>query len=298
VTRFLQATAEGLSLAALYALLAMGYVIIYKSTKVLSFAQAALLMVGGYMTSYFAVTIGINFWISVVLGVASAALLAAVFERVALRPMVGKPVFTVAILTIGLDISTRVVINDLIGVNIRSVGDPWGFDTFELFGAVIQTRFVAMVVATAIIVVLLALFFRLSRFGLAMRATAFDQETALAQGINVGMVFAVAWMMGGAMAGLAGVFSATGLAGLSQSNFLIALKALPAVVVGGLDSIPGAVVGALIIGLAEAYTASYQGDYLGILGNNFSQVVPYVVMVIVLLVRPYGLFGTKEVVRV
>lgn len=155
-----------------------------------------------------------------------------------------------------------------------------------------------MIIATAIIVTLLGLFFRYTRTGLAMRATAFDQETALVQGISVGRIFALAWLLGGALAGLAGMFSATGLAGLSQSNFLLALKALPAVVVGGLDSVSGAVVGAVIIGLAEAYTASYQGEYLPFLGSNFSQVVPYLVMVIVLLVRPYGLFGTKEVVRV
>jgi branched-chain amino acid transport system permease protein len=298
VTRFLQATIEGLSLASIYALLALGFVIIYKSTQVLSFAQPAFLMVGGYATSYISVTMGVNFWLSILLGIAVAALLAALFERVTVRPMVGKPVFSVAILTIGLDISTRVAVDDLIGVNIRSVGDPWGFDTFKLFDAVVQNRSVATIAAAVVVVVLLAIFFRVSRTGLAMRATALDQETALAQGISVGRIFALAWLLGGALAGLAGMFSATGLAGLSQSNYLLALKALPAVVVGGLDSVSGAVVGAVIIGLAEAYTASYQGEFLPFLGSNFSQVVPYVVMVLVLLVRPYGLFGTREVVRV
>jgi branched-chain amino acid transport system permease protein len=298
VTRFLQATVEGLSLASIYALLALGFVIIYKSTQVLSFAQPAFLMVGGYATSYISVTMGVNFWLSILLGVAVAALLAALFERVTVRPMVGKPVFSVAILTIGLDISTRVAVDDLIGVNIRSIGDPWGFKTLKLFDAVVQHRSVATIIAAAIVVGLLAIFFRVSRTGLAMRATALDQETALAQGISVGRIFALAWLLGGALAGLAGLFSATGLAGLSQSNYLLALKALPAVVVGGLDSISGAVVGAVIIGLAEAYTASYQGEFLPFLGSNFSQVVPYVVMVLVLLVRPYGLFGTREVVRV
>ncbi len=298
MTRFLQATIEGLSLASIYALLALGFVIIYKATQVLSFAQPAFLVVGGYATSYISVTMGVNFWLSVLLGVAVAAALAVVFERVTVRPMVGKPVFSVAILTIGLDISTRVVVDDLIGVNIRSVGDPWGFNTFKVFDAVVQNRSVATIIATIVVVALLGLFFRFSRTGLAMRATALDQETALAQGISVGRIFALAWLLGGALAGLAGMFSATGLAGLSQSNYLLALKALPAVVVGGLDSVSGAVVGATIIGLAEAYTASYQGEFLPFLGSNFSQVVPYVVMVVVLLVRPYGLFGTKEVVRV
>ena len=115
---------------------------------------------------------------------------------------------------------------------------------------------------------------------------------------GVAAVFAIAWAMAGGMAALAGMFAGTGLGGLSQSSAFVALKALPAVVVGGLDSVGGAVAGALIIGLAEVYTATYQGQYASFLGSNFSQVVPYLVMFIVLLVRPYGLFGTREVERV
>ncbi len=298
MTRFLQATVEGLTLAAIYSLLALGFVIIYKSTQVLSFAQPALLLFGAYTVSYLAVTQGLPFWAAVIIGVIFSAGLAAIFEWVTIRPMVGKPLFAVAILTIGLDISTRVGVNHAIGVNVRGLGDPWGFNTVRVGDVVIQHRSIAMVVTAVVVGSLLALFFRYNRFGLAMRATAFDQETSLTQGINVGMVFSMAWILGGAMAGLAGMFSGTGLGGLTQANFLVALKALPAIVVGGLDSIPGSVVGALIVGLTEAYTATYQGQYLGFLGSNFSQVMPYVILVIVLLIRPYGLFGTPEVERV
>lgn len=134
--------------------------------------------------------------------------------------------------------------------------------------------------------------------GLAMRASAVDQEVAQAQGVDVGRVFSIAWILGGFLAAVAGVMGATSFTGLTQSNFIVALKALPAIVVGGLDSIVGAIVGALIIGLVEAFTSTYQAQYAPWLGGNFSQVVPYVVMVVVLLVRPYGLFGTKEVERV
>lgn len=317
--RFLQAISEGLSLAAIYALLALGFVIIYKSTQVLSFAQPALLIFGAYMASYLSVTLGWGFWPGVLLAILFAAGLGAGAERVALRPMIGKPVFAAAILTIGLDIAIRVVVNDLIGANVRGVGTPvtegfgapgvpWddlmvrltvdGTTVVNWGGVIIQARVFALIIVTAVLVTALIVFFNRSRMGLAMRATAIDQEVAQAQGINVGRVFSLAWIMGGALAAVAGVFGATAFAGLTQANFLVALKALPAIVVGGLDSIKGAIYGALIIGIAEALTATYQAQYASFLGGNFSQVVPYVVMLLVLLVRPYGLFGTKEVERV
>jgi branched-chain amino acid transport system permease protein len=298
VTTFLQATVSGLSLAAIYVLVALGFVIIYKSTQVLSFAQPALLVTGAFAISYLAVDRGLGFWPAVGIGVVFTALFGGLVERVALRPLVGKPVFAAAIATIGLDIAIRVVVDDMLGVNIRGVDDPWGMAASTWGGVIVPHRTIAMVVAAVVVVAALAVFYRRSRMGLAMRATAIDQEVALAQGINVGRVFSTAWMLGGAMAALAGMFSATGLAGLSQANAVSALKALPAAVVGGLDSIPGAVVGSLIIGLAEAYTAVYQPVYAPWLGANFAQVVPYLVMLLVLLVRPYGLFGTKEVERV
>lgn len=308
-TRFLQALVEGLSLAAIYALLALGFVIIFKSTQVLSFAQPALLIFGAYMASYVSVTLGLGFWVGVVIAVAATAALGAASERVALRPMIGKPVFAAAILTIGLDIAIRVVVGDLIGANVRGIGTPvtegfgaptvpWGNTPLNWGGVIVQPRVVALVITTAVLVTALVLFFNKSRMGLAMRATAIDQEVAQAQGINVGRVFSIAWVLGGVLAAVAGIFSATAFAGLTQSNFLVALKALPAIVVGGLDSIKGAIYGALIIGVAEALTSTYQAQYASFLGGNFSQVVPYVVMLIVLLVRPYGLFGTREVERV
>lgn len=306
--RFFQATAEGLSLTAIYALLALGFVIIYKSTQVLSFAQPALLIFGAYIASYVSMTLGWGFWPGIVIAIGVTAMLGGVSERVALRPMLGKPVFAAAILTIGLDRAIRVIVNDLIGVNIRAIGTPpegfgapgvpWGNTPLNLGGVIIQPRILALVGTTVVIVSALGLFFKYSRLGLAMRATALDQEVAQAQGINVGRVFSTAWVLGGVLAAVAGIFGAMGFSGLSQSNYLAALKALPAIVVGGLDSVPGAIIGAFLIGMTEAYTATYQSQYASFLGPNFSQVMPYVVMLVVLLVRPYGIFGTEEVERV
>jgi branched-chain amino acid transport system permease protein len=295
MNELLQSLIRGLGTGSVYALLAVGFVIIYKSMRVISFAQPAFMLTGAVLVSYLAVEV--NFYLAVLLGAGLVALLALVVERLALRPMVGKPVFVVAIITLGVDIVIRVVVNSFIGREVRQIGDPWGLDTFRLGSIPVEKRYVAMMVTTAVLVTALFVFFRYSRIGLAMRATAFDQEVALAQGISVGTVFALSWAIAGALAAVAGVFVGTG-AGVDQQTWIVALIALPAIILGGLDSVPGAVLGGLAIGVVQSLVGTYQGSYAPWLGQNFAVVAPYVVMLVVLLIRPYGLFGTREVERV
>jgi branched-chain amino acid transport system permease protein len=297
VTRFVQSVVTGFGFGSIYALLALGFVIIYKSTLVISFAQPSLMVVGGLIAYYFVSVLGLPFFAGLGLAMLAAAAVGMLVERTALRPMVGKPVFVVAIITIGVDIVLRIVANRFIGPQARPVRDPWGLSTFEIGGVFVPQRSLAMVVLTGLAVTALALFFKYSRTGLAMRATALDQETALAQGISVGTVFALSWALAGALAAMAGAFVGAG-SGLDQQTWVIALKALPAIILGGLDSLPGAVIGGLTVGIVESLVATYQGQYAPWLGANFSVVSPYVIMLIVLLVRPYGLFGTPEVKRV
>jgi branched-chain amino acid transport system permease protein len=276
-------------------LLAIGFVIIYKSTRVISFAQPAFMVTGAVAVAY--LVQAMSFYVAVLLAVALTIVLALGVERAAIRPMIGRPAFVVAIITIGVDVVVRVVVNGFIGRDVRQVGDPWGLSTWEIAGVSVQRRYLAMLVTTAVIVAALFVFFKYSRIGLAMRATAADQETALAQGISVGMVFALSWAIAGGLSALAGVFVGTG-AGIDQATWIVALKALPAIILGGLDSVGGAVVGGLAVGVVESLVGTYQGDYASWLGNNFAVVSPYVLMLLVLLVRPYGLFGTREVIRV
>lgn len=292
---FVSSFLAGLGQGSVYALLALGFVIIYKSMRVISFAQPALMLAGAVLVSYLVGPFG--FILAVILGVAGTALLGLGIERTVIRPMVGKPVFVVAIITLGIDIALRVVINGFIGTDVRQVGDPWGFARISLFGVTVQERYIAMFVTTAVVITVLFAFFKYTRLGLATRAAAFDQETALAQGISVSSVFALAWAIAGGLAAVAGTFVATG-AGIDQQLWIIALKALPAIILGGLDSLGGAVIGGLGIGVVESLVATYQLDYAPWLGDNFSVVSPYVVMLLVLLVKPYGLFGTREVERV
>ena len=303
---FLQATFEGLSLGAVYSLVAIGFVLIYKATDVLSFAQPALVVVGAGLISALAVDRGVPFWIAFIVGILLTGIIGLVMERTFLRPMVGEPVFSVAILTIGIDILLRTVLNNWIGLNPRYLGDP--FQSFGNFGSVnvggvtFEYLEIAALFTGVVLIILLSVFFKRSKYGVAMMATSYDQEAALAQGINVGRIFGLVWLISGVLAGFAGFFITGGFNTLTQASFLSALRVLPAVAIGGLDSIPGAVIGSLIIGLTQGYVAYYQLMLEGVigfsLGSGFSLIAPYLIMFFILIFRPDGLFGTKEVERV
>jgi branched-chain amino acid transport system permease protein len=289
-----EALIRGLGLGSVYALLALGFVIIYKATRVVSFAQPGFMLAGAVLVTYLVGPLG--FFLALPVAALLTAGLALGVERVAIRPMVGRPAFTVAIITLGVDVAVRVVVNGFIGVDVRHVGDPWGLSVVQVGDLRIQERHLAMMVTMAVLVAGLFAFFQYTRMGLAMRAASEDQEAALAQGVSVGAVFALSWAIAGALAAVAGTFAAVG-ASVHQQLWLIALTALPVIILGGLDSLPGAVIGGLVVGLVQELTALYQ-SHLPWLGGNFSIVTPYVVMLLVLLLRPYGLFGTREVERV
>jgi branched-chain amino acid transport system permease protein len=294
MTAFVEGVLRGLGVGSVYALLALGFVIIYKATRVISFAQPALMLAGVVLVSHLAGVTG--FWLAVPVAAALTAVLALGIERTAVRPMVGRPAFVVAIITLGIDVVVRVVVNGFIGLDVRNVGDPWGLRTVGFGPVHMEQRHLAAVVTATVLVAGLFAFFRYTRMGLAMRAAADDQEAALAQGVSVGAVFALSWAIAGALAAVGGTFAAAG-AGFDGTLWLTALIALPVIILGGLDSLPGAVVGGLVVGVAQELVGTYQND-LPWLGGNVSVITPYVLMLIVLLVRPYGLFGTREVERV
>jgi branched-chain amino acid transport system permease protein len=295
MTEAVQILSRGLGLGSVYALLALGFVIIYKSTRVISFAQPAFMLAGAVLVTYLVGPLG--FFVALPLAAAGTAVLALGVERVAVRPMVGRPAFTVAIITLGIDVVVRVVATAFIGIDIRQVDDPWGLKPTILLGVEVQQRHLAMIATTAVLVTVLFAFFRFTRMGLAMRAAAYDQEAALAQGVSVGAVFAVSWGIAGALAAVGGTFAAIG-GSVESTLWVIALVALPVIILGGLDSLAGAVVGGLVVGVLQEVVATYQRSLPQWLGGNVSIITPYVVMFLVLLVRPYGLFGTREVERV
>lgn len=307
---FAEAIAEGLSLGAIYALLAMGFVIIFKSTQVLSFTHGALSALGALLVAWFATSLNfpgrfmtsapewVQWGLSVVVALIAAGLIGMLLERVFLRPMVGEELFAVAIVTLGIDIALRNVTNDFIGTNSRPLGDPWGTKVLDLGWVSVAHTEIAQFIVSVVLVAGVAMFFR-SRTGIAMRATAFDQEAARAQGINVGRIFSIAWAIGAVLAAVAGIFVSVfprRAAGVDTFTAFFAFKAFPAVILGGLDSVVGAVVGGFAIGLAEAFTGEFVR--FEFLGAGFGGIVPYLLMMVVLLIKPYGLFGTEEIRRV
>jgi branched-chain amino acid transport system permease protein len=298
VTNFLQLVVAGVALGFQYAVVALGFVIIFKATGVINFAQGGLVMLGAYLTYNAHVTWGIPFWPSVLIAVAATAAVGLVVERLILRRMIGKPPFALIMITIGLLFVIQELVSAIWGFDALNLGDPWGIRTVEVGDVVISVKDIWTVILATLVLLIFFAFFRFTSMGLAMRATAIDQEAALAQGMSAKRVFAVSWAFAGGVAAIGGVTLASGPGGLSPAVQFFALLAFPAIILGGLDSPGGAVVGGIIIGLSQTLTAGYQGDYAPWLGDNFQTVMPYVVMVIVLLVRPYGLFGTKEVKRI
>lgn len=295
--KLLQLLFSGVALGAVYALLALGFVVVFKATQVVNFAHAGLLMAGTYCTARVSAA-GRPFVVAVLLGIAVTVALALVIERAFVRPVVRRSVVAVAIMTIGVDVVLQTEITRRLGIDILPVGDPWQSSTVDVLGITVpQTRVAALVVA----LVVLAGFFAWSHWsdwGVAMRASAEDHRTAELMGVRLGRVSAIVWVIAAVLAVLAGVFlAAFPSPGMSPITSAAALRAFPAAILGGLDSTGGALVGGLLIGLAETLTQGYQ-DQLSFLGLGFSTVMPYVVMVAVLLVRPTGLFGTAEATRV
>jgi branched-chain amino acid transport system permease protein len=298
VTAFLQNCFAGLALGSTYALVALGFVVIFKSTGVINFAQGGLLALGAYLGYTFANNLALAFGIAILLACLAAAVVGAGFERIVLRRMVGQPPFAVIMITIGLLFVLEPLVTAIWGFDNKQVRNPWNIQTVQVGDLVFGVRDLWTIGLTAAVVTGFFLFFRYSSLGLAMRVTAFDPEAALAQGISARAVYAVSWAIAAALAALAGIAMAAGPGGLSPSIGFIALAAFPAMIVGGMDSPAGAVLGGLVIGLAEALTRGYQDQLFAWAGDNVSVIVPYLLMIVILLIRPYGLLGTKDVRRV
>jgi branched-chain amino acid transport system permease protein len=295
VTRLLELLVVGLSLGMLYALIAMGFVVIYRGTRVVNFAQGSLLLLGGYMVAILSGRIG--FWAAAAAGVA-VAMAGGALLRLLLAGARTHDHLVLALVTIGADILLTTELTRRIGPDVLALGDPWGAATVTLAGVTVpQARVAATVIAIALIAGFFALF-TFTDWGVAMRAAAADPETAALMGIRLRRVSTTSWLIGGSLAAVAGVFlAAFPASGLDNHAGVVALNAIPAVILGGLDSTHGAVIGGLAVGLAETLAAGY-GAELGFLGQGIGTVTPYAVMIAVLLWRPSGLFGTRELNRV
>jgi branched-chain amino acid transport system permease protein len=297
-TELLQNTIQGAALGSKYALIALGFVVVFRATGVINFANGSFVLVGAYMTYQFSQVWDINFYVSIVLSMAFGFVLGVVLESLVLRRLVGEAAFTVIMVTIGLLFIIDNVVTAIWGAENLNLGDPWTGSVLQVAGMRLPHRDLWAMGFTAAVLVGFLVFFRFSTMGLAMRATAMDPEAALSMGISAKRVYQVAWGIAGLVAALAGTTFATGTGNLQPGLAFLALAAFPAMILGGLDSPLGAVIGGLIIGVVQQLTALLAPEYLEFAGRSVDQVMPYVVMIVILMVRPYGLFGTPEVRRV
>ncbi|MTE21586.1 branched-chain amino acid ABC transporter permease [Streptomyces sp. TRM43335] len=296
MTTFLELLLSGVSIGSVYALIALGFVVVFRATEVVNFAHASLLLVGGYLTAVLAD--GIGFVPALLAGAAGAAAVGALVEFAVIRRYRGHDHGVLAIVTIGVDIVLLTELTRLIGTRVYPMGDPWGDAVLTIGGlSVPQTRVAAFVTAGLVIAVFLTAF-RLTSWGVATRAAAEHPETAALMGVRLGRVSTSAWAVAGALAAVAALFLAVfPTPGLERGTATAALKAFPAAILGGLDSTTGALVGGLVVGVTQSLATGYQSD-LTFLGRGIGDLAPYLVMLLVLLVRPAGLFGTRELSRV
>jgi branched-chain amino acid transport system permease protein len=292
VTTFLQLLVNGLGKGAVFALLALGFVVIFKATEVVNFAHGSLVLFGGYLVLVTEDTLG---WAgAAVVGVLSAGLLALAVERLLLARSRHADPFSLALMTIGIDVIITEEVVRRLGVSLPFIGDAWDAKPVQIGGITLfRTHLVALLVG-AVLITGFFLLQRYSSWGIAMRAQSENREAAALAGIRSARVTASVWLVAGLLAGIAVLFIATqdfSGSGLSRGTHSIALAAFPAAIIGGLDSTAGAIVGGITVGLVDALSTHY-------ISFAFAKSAIFLVMLVVLVARPAGLFGTRETTRV
>ena len=295
--KFLQLLVGGIALGSIYALLSFGFVIVYKATGVFNLAQGGFVLLGTYLAYQFYTDWGWMFVLALAAAVIAMAAIGAGIERAVMRKMLTKPTFTAIMVTLAILIVIEQITRSIWNSPGLVLAAPWGTGRIQPGGVTIRYLDFWTVGFTFVLLGAFFLFFRFTRIGLGMRATAFDREVASAQGVRVGLSFALSWAIAAAVATVAGVLLTSRSGGaLTPAISYVALRAFPAMILGGLDSAGGAVAGGVIIGVAEVMVQGYVDvDWLG---ESFETVVPYLVMLPILLWRPSGLFGTRAVERV
>lgn len=285
---------SGLFTGSIYSLMAIGYVVVYKSTKVLNFSQGMLVVMGSYLL-WSALSVGMPVWLSIILAFACAMGLSIFIERVCMRPLIGQPILASVMVTLALIGGLRGLVLLIWGPNRKTFPVniiPRG--AWDLMVVSLPKEKAMALLAAITIIILLYLFFRYTRFGLGMKVTSEDHTIAQIVGVNINQIFSTSWAITGLVATIGGLFLGT-IINIHPELEEIGLKALAAMLLGGLESIPGAFIGGLIIGLTETIS----GEYLHtILGPSIGGVFPYILIILVLMVRPYGIFGWRKIERV
>jgi branched-chain amino acid transport system permease protein len=294
VDHLLQLLASGVVTGGVYALVAIGFVIVYKATGVINFATGELMMLGAFFAWTAMTAAALPFAAALVVAAVCAALVGALVERAVLRPLLGQRTISVVMITIGLSSIFKGIAQIAWGGEYRTFPPIFPRRPISLGGLILPSRQVYPALLAVAAIALLAALFRWTRTGSAMRATADDQATAFAMGIDIRRVFSLSWILAAVTSALAGIVIGT-IGGISPQLGAVGLKILPVVILGGLDSIPGALVGGVVVGVLENLAGGYLDPLLP--GGGVKEVAPFVVLVLVLMVRPWGLFGQREIER-
>ena len=285
--QFVQIIFSGVALGCIYGLIALGFVLIYKATETVSFAQGDLMMVGAFIGLACMTFLGFPFWLAVPASIVGMALLGFATERVVIRPILGEPAFSIVMLTVGIGYVARGLITMIpgIGTETHALPVPYKDVAFTLGGLVLAAEQIVIIGITALLCALLFVLFRYTRIGVAMQAASQNQIAAYYMGIPVKKLNSLVWALAAMVAAIAGLLLAP-ITFVHANMGFIGLKAFPAAVVGGFGSLPGAIVGGLVIGIVESLSGFY-------LPEGFKDIAAYVVVLIMLMVRPNGLFGER-----
>jgi len=285
--QFLQLVISGISQGCIYGLIALGFVLIYKATETVSFAQGELMMLGAFGGLAAMTMLGFPYWVAVLSAILAMAVFGVVLERLVIRPILGQPAFSIVMLTIGIGYVARGLITMIpgIGTETHTLPVPYKDMIWNVGALVLNVEQMAVIGATAVLCVLLFALFRYSKVGIAMQASSQNQLAAYYMGIPVKQLNGLVWGLAAAVAAVAGLLLAP-ITFVHANMGFIGLKAFPAAVVGGFGSLPGAIVGGLIIGVVESLSGFY-------LPQGFKDTAAYIVVLVMLMVKPNGLFGEK-----
>ncbi len=292
---FAQLVMNGLVVGSIYALVALGFVVIYKASSVLNFAQGEFLMLGAYVCLAILDAGRVPFAAAFLLTLAFSVALGIFLERVVLRPMIGEPVISVIMVTLGLSAILKAVVQCVWGTDTRPFPQVFPSEPVHFGPFPVSQGYLWSVACVSVLLILFTIFFKYTREGIAMRAVAFSQQTALSMGISVKRMFALTWSIAAVVSAVGGVLLGAVRGSVDGSLAFFGLKVVPVAILGGLDSVLGAIVGGLTIGVLE----NLSGGYLDpVFGGGVKEVAPFVVLVLILMVKPYGLFGKVKIERV
>ncbi len=292
---FIQLCINGLIIGTLYGVVGMCFVLIYKASQVVNFAQGEFLLIGAWTCWWLLTYWQIPFVWGFLISLAFMMLFGLALQMLVLRPLIGEPVISVIMVTIGLSIFFQALMKWMFGTFAQPFPPIFAVSKVDVFGLQVQSAYLMSTGVSLFIMAGFAWFFKYSKIGLAMRATAFNQQVAQSLGISVRQMFALSWGISAAVSAVAGVVVGI-VNGVSSALSFFGIKVFPAVILGGLDSVFGAVVGGLIIGLLENIAHYFDSQFLH--WGNLYEIVPFYVLIIILMIKPYGLFGTRDIERV